>query len=167
MQGIEIPSEFINIPWESLERIANWHEKMAKICRARSQKMQKIELSEKICQERVDYMADSYKLVLHYLSRGYNSTESAISAAARDLDLTEDCVLGWWKNWKKNSDQATRTERNRVVVDLVRLGITNKDIAKRLEIHPNTVTRAINEHLFKTIRPSDRARLYKRRKVKK
>lgn len=164
MQGFELHADFTNLPWQSLELMANWHEKMAKSCRSRSQVLQKLEIAQKICADRVEYMSESYKVVLHYLGKGYNSTDSAIAAAARDLQLTEDCVSGWYKLWIKKNDAASKAERNRAIIDLVKLGVTNKDIAARLGIHANTVTRAINGYLFNGIRPSDRARLYKRRK---
>lgn len=139
---------------------------MAQAARARAKTARENAEREEAARQRVDYMADSYKTVLEYLSKGYNSTESAIAAAARDLELPEFTVLGWWKNWVKRRDAAARAERNRVIIDLVKLGVTNQQIAARLGIHPNTVTRAINGYLFAGFRPCDRARLLKRRKKK-
>lgn len=140
---------------------------MAQAARARAKIARENDEREAAARQRVDYMADSYKTVLEYLSKGYNSTDSAIAAAARDLALPEFTVAGWWKNWVKRRDAAARAERDRVIVDLVKLGVSNKDIGARLGVHPNTVTRAINGYLFKGFRPSDRARLLKRRRTKR
>lgn len=167
MQVTDIPREFLELSWQSLEHIAKWHERMAQAARARAKTARENAEREEAARQRVEYMADSYKTVLEYLSKGYNSTESAIAAAARDLELPEFTVLGWWKNWVKRRDAAARAERDRVIVDLVKLGVTNQNIAARLDIHPNTVTRAINGYLFAGFRPCDRARLFKRRKKRR
>lgn len=163
-QTIDIPREFLSLSWQNLEQIATYHERIANAARHRAKFAKEKAAREAQSAARVEYMADSYKKVLEYLSKGYNSTESAIAAAARDLNLPDFTVAGWWKHYINRRDSAARQERDRVIIDLVRLGVTNKDIAARLGIGKNTVTRAINGYLFKGFRPCDRARLFKRRR---
>jgi DNA-binding NarL/FixJ family response regulator len=103
------------------------------------------------------------KAVLQHLPKA-NSIDSAIAAAARDLNLPDFTVASWWKYFLRTQDKNTRAERDRAMLELVKAGWSNGDIAQRFGVSKNTVSRAISGYLHGGLRPCDRMRLRKRRK---
>lgn len=145
--------------------MANFHLSLAGNLQARAKQLRGLEQMRERTQARVDYLEASALVVLEYLAKGYNSPESAIEAAARELDLKPDAVAGWYRLWLKKRDAVERDKRDAIIMRLVHTGLTNYEISRRIGIHTNTISRAITRHLHGDLRPVDRARLRKRRKV--
>jgi DNA-binding NarL/FixJ family response regulator len=161
-----IPPEMVNLSWIDLQSLVRFHTRMAETLQKRAQRLRGLDLMEKASKQKVDDLADSYKAVMAYLDKGYNSIDSAVAAAARDLQLQEHTVMGWWKVFTRNRDRAARAERDEFILRLVKAGYHNYEIAARLCVNANTVSRAIGAHLHGSMRPCDRARLGKRHKAK-
>lgn len=142
-----LPDSLSRLCWRDLNAVAEYHTAMARELRRRAVRLQKLQAMQDACATKVDDLADSYKTVLAYIAKGYNSAESAIAAAARDLGLPEHTVAGWWKIFCKDRDTQRRDERNRAILRLVQMGLTNEDIAQRFGMHENTVSRAISRSL--------------------
>lgn len=161
----DFPHDLSRLSWADLHHLAKFHSRLAETCLKRAQRLREIDLMQQSTKERVNGLEASYKVVLAYLDKGYNSIESAVAAAARQLDLHEETVMGWWKIFVRNRDRAAREERDRAVVGLVNIGLNNYEIAARFGISENTISRIITGYLHGALRPCDRARLRKRRKV--
>jgi DNA-binding NarL/FixJ family response regulator len=159
------PGELSGLSWADLQSLAKYYTRVAESLQQRAQRLRGIELMEKQSKDRVDGLEASYKVVLAYLDKGYNSIDSAIAAAARDLHLQEHTVMGWWKIFVKTRDRAAREERNAFILRRIKAGYNNYEIAACLHVHTNTVSRAVGEYLHGSMRPCDRARLRKRRKL--
>jgi ATP/maltotriose-dependent transcriptional regulator MalT len=157
------PPELSSLHWRDLKSLAQYHERMAENLHKRAQRLRGLEMMEQECALRVDRMADSYKAVLQHLPKA-NSIDSAIAAAARDLNLPDFTVASWWKYFLRTQDKNTRAERDRAMLELVKAGWSNGDIAQRFGVSKNTVSRAISGYLHGGLRPCDRMRLRKRRK---
>ncbi len=151
-----MPKTFQRLCWRDLNAVADYHDAMARELRRRAERLQKIDAMQAACVTKVDQLADSYKTVLAYIAQGYNSAESAIEAAARDLGLPPATVAGWWKTFTRNRDRAQRDERDGAILKLVQLGMTNEDIARRFGVHENTVSRAISRSLSGPLPPTYR-----------
>lgn len=158
------PEGLHKLSWRDLRDLSKHHTRMAESFQKRSQRLRGIELVNKQAKDRVDELADSYKVVLQYIAKGYNSADSAIAAASRELKLHEDTVRGWWKIFTRNRDQAARDAREKAIISMMNAGIKNTEISARLSIHVNTVSRTITKHLQAALTPRDRARLRKRRR---
>ncbi len=161
----EFPHELTSLSWMDLNALAKYHSRVAESLHLRSERLRGISHMEATAKARADSLEASYKVVLEFLEKGYNSVESAVSAAARTLSMPEPTVMAWWKIFCARRDKAAREERDRVIIRFVQIGYKNYEIAARLGVHVNTVSRAISGYLFPHLRPCDRARLRKRRKV--
>lgn len=161
----DFPAELHRLSPIELRAVAEYHARVAHNLQQRAKRLQAIESMEATAKARTDSLEASYRVVLDYLACGYNSAESAICAAARDLELPEHTVAGWWRIFCRKRDQTARDERDALIIRLVQMGFKNYEIAARLEVHTNTVSRAVSKHLHGYLRPVDRARLRKRRKV--
>ncbi len=157
----QLPETFHRLCWRDLRAVADYHDAMARELRRRADRLQKIDAMQADCAAQVDQLADSYKTVLAYIAKGYNSADSAIAAAARDLGLPEHTVAGWWRVFIQNRDRRHREERNSAILKLVQLGMTNEDIAQRFGVHENTVSRAISDSLSGPLPPTYRRSLKK------
>jgi len=164
--GKGIPPEFSKLTWRELETISKYYNRLAVNLKKRAKYNKALQNMNKEALERVDILADSYKSVLNYLDQGSPSLEKSIADTAKDMKVEYECILAWWKIFIKNKEQKAREERNKVIINLVKMGLTNEVISRRFRIHKNTVSRAITESLHGSLRPVDRARLRKRRKVK-
>jgi len=160
------PPEINGMGWKDLQSLAKYYTRVAGSLEKRAQRLRGIALMEKASHDRVEELADSYKAVMAYLDKGYNSIDSAVAAAARDLKLQEHTVLGWWKIFVRNRDRAARAERDEFILRRVKAGYSNIEIAACLHVNVNTVSRAIGAYLHGSMRPCDRARLRKRHKSK-
>ena len=158
---------FIEFDQAQVNSLVLWHEEQAAALRARAAALLEIERRQQAAACRVEYIAQAAPLVLAYLAKGYNSLQAAQDAAARDLDLPAFTVAAQWRAYSHRRDKAARARRDETILRLVRLGLRNADIAARMGCHVNTVSRAISAALFPALRPCDRARLRKRREIKK
>lgn len=158
------PAEISSLTWPALQDLARYHTNLAESLQKRAARLRGIALMEDAAKQMVEELSLSYRPVMAYLDKGYNSLESAVAAAARDLSLPEETIMGWWKIFIRNRDRAQRTLRDEFIIRQVQAGYKNSEIAARMDVHENTVSRAISGHLHGGMRPCDRARLRKRRK---
>lgn len=147
---VHLPSEILNLGADELFALADYHRRLSDTFMERGARAAELEAMRRRSAQRVQSLHDSYKTVLAFLSEGYNSEESAIEAAARTLDMPVEAVAGWWKAFKKRCDQQAVRAREQACVDLAAVGATNKEIAARLGIHRNTVSRMLRRRLHGT-----------------
>lgn len=143
-----LPSELLALDFESLEQLALFHEQMMALCRARAAHLMTIKKREAWADARAEYLAQAPLLVFELLRKGYNSEESAICAAARQMKLPEFSVAAQLRQFRKESAREYRATRDSVILHLVRLGVRNDEIARRLKCHRNTVSKTIRRLLF-------------------
>jgi len=142
-QSLEVPIEFAHFNSADLLKMAAYHRRMAFMCIKRARRAREIDAVQRRTDARMDHWRKIPGTVLKFLEMGYNSTDSAIDATARDLNVTRDCAAGWWAMYMKRKSREERERRDQTIMHLHYTGCTNKEIARRLGVHRNTVSRAI------------------------
>ncbi|MGH1377165.1 MAG: hypothetical protein ACRBCK_12585 [Alphaproteobacteria bacterium] len=129
----------------ALFRMAEYMERQAEIILALARKKQlKIDRGVEIDRQ-IQYLKNTPTTVIKKLRRGC-SLEEAIAETAKISDAPIVTIKKHWDNFLSNKDQNSVAQRNKLIMDLHSLGLTNVTIAKRLHIHPVTVSRIISKH---------------------
>jgi hypothetical protein len=83
--------------------------------------------------------------VYQHIQQG-KTTEEAIIAVALKTDVLVETVRFYWKRSKLMA-KITRANRNREIMRLAARGWTNAAIAKRVDMHPKSISRIIQRQL--------------------
>ncbi len=161
---IGLPPEVTGFHWTDLERLAKYHRRMAENFQKRAARMHGLEMMQEQAGARADALAESYTAVLGYLKE--KPLDDAIAAAAAFLNAPEMTIRAWWNIFLRHRDAGARARRNAAILQFGQAGLTNGEIAGRFGVSCNTVSRIVSAQLCGEMRPADRLRLRKRRKVK-
>ncbi len=140
MKYTHIPQEFDNLSWQELETLATYYNRLAKSIQRQASYKKTMSESNKAVIARIDAFSESYKTVIEYLKLG-SDLSKAIRITALELDTKPETIYGWWKWFLKNKDNEIKEHRDRAIMYFVCIGFTNKEIAIRLGVHRNTVSK--------------------------
>lgn len=164
---IDLPKDLLDLDHASMERLGNWFSIMASVCADRAGNLRQIASREARCEARTDFLREAGPRVLHKLQQRYNSRESAVEAVAREMNVPAFTVEAQFRAFLKSKKREDMEARRKLVISLVRVPMSNAEIAAHIGVHRNTISSIISAHLFPDMRPCDRMRYRKRRKEKR
>ena len=127
----------------ALFRIADYMERQAEIILSLARKKQlKIDQGSEIDRQ-IKYLKDTPNTVIKILRRGC-SLEEAIAETSKISDAPIVTIEKHWENFLNAKNRDTVAQRNKLIRDLHSLGLTNVTIAKRLDLHPVSVSRILS-----------------------
>ncbi|MCB1557235.1 MAG: hypothetical protein KDJ15_07990 [Alphaproteobacteria bacterium] len=150
MLGNKIDDTLVDMDFKSLYRMAEWHEKQSSILRARAQSLQEYQHMENQVAMRVDFLHQTPKTVIRYLKQGHTA-ERACQLAADHTGVPLRTINAHWKNFLSDKDRKATKQRNALILELHGLGLTNVNIADRLNLHAVTVSRILKKEKSKRI----------------
>lgn len=120
-------------------------ERQAEIIIAHARKRQAKIDSQNAIEHRVKFLKDTPKTVIRMLRRGH-SLEEALKETSKICDVPIVTISKHWDNFLKEKNQKSVAERNKLLKDLHALGLSNVTIAKRLDLHPVSVSRILSKN---------------------
>lgn len=137
---VKIDEELNQVDHISLRDLADFFEKQAEILRHKS--MQDSKSNDEQTAGAIDFLLRTPRIVMRHLKTGCTREE----ALQRTADLTGAPLATIERAWKRflydKSDYELR-RRNRLILELAALGLKNADIGKKMNLHPNSVSRII------------------------
>ncbi len=154
-----IDENLLTFESDYLYLMANWYEKQADIFRQRANDIvaHKNIDEKKIFSKYNDYK-DIPKIMRKYLRQGMTLAE-AYKATSKVANAPLGTVTKFWKDFTMNNTKLSMAHRDRLIIDLLCLGRTQKDIAGIIGMHPNSICRVIrkikqrNEELIGMTKP--------------
>ncbi len=153
-----LPDGFFRFGAKELMTIAAWHENQARILKNRALQVQKMEETNARASAAVKRLEAIPRRVLSHIGQT-GDVPASIALTAAEYGVTVQCVEIWFRNEMKHKKAEFIRHRDHAIVMMVRLGLSNRKIARRLGIHYNTVTRAIQRVLGCKLTSGDRAAL--------
>lgn len=127
----------------ALFRIAEYMERQAAIILALARKKQlKIDQGTEIDRQ-IKYLKETPNTVIKILRRGC-SLEEAIAETSKISNAPIVTIEKHWEKFLHAKNKDTVIKRNKLIKDLHSLGLTNVAIAKRLDLHPVSVSRILS-----------------------
>ena len=82
--------------------------------------------------------------VLRHIEKDYVDRSTAIQRVSDEYNLPYKTVEGCYSRFTSRRSAHASRMRNRVIIELAALGFTNAQIGKRVDLHPNSVSRIIS-----------------------
>lgn len=113
---------------------------------------------------RAEFLASTPKVVMRYLKQGH-SAERALQLASEHTGVKIVTIRAHWKNFLNDKSKKAVRARNALALELHGLGLSNVNIADRLNLHPVTVSRILSAEKTKRlyVPNSERVALFLRR----
>jgi len=150
MLGNNIDDTLTNLDHNTLYTMAEWHDKQSTILRARAQTLLMRKVQGDHVSQRVNFIKNTPRTVIKYLRAGHD-IEIAIKRAADHTGLDEKTIAKNWKLFVDNKTKENLIARNKLAFEMHGLGISNVQIAKRLNLHPVTVSRVLKKEREKRL----------------
>ncbi len=150
MLGNNIDDTLTDLDYSGLYKMAEWHDKQATILRARAQTLQEYEYMQDKVTLRVEFLRNTPKIVMRYLKQGH-SAERACELAAQHTGVELKTIATHWKRFIDDKERKSVRLRNSLILELHGLGLTNVNIAERLNMHPGSVSRILKAEKCKRI----------------
>ena len=155
----QMPREFVNMDSFSLRALATYYRRMADLASNMAKKKEDYEEM----MANVDYKYNRLrKIPIKVLDKVASNMKlnDAIKAIANDFGVSIDCVKIWYKKEVIAKNKDFIRYRDSVIIKLIALGLTYKSIAEYLNIHHNTVTRAVvKRELGIVLKAKDKAKI--------
>lgn len=150
MLGNKIDETLTDLDYNTLYTMAEWHDKQSTILRARAQTLAERKHMHDEVSRRAEYIFNSPKIVMKYLRQGH-SADIAIFKAAEHSGLPEKTIRANWLRFLDDKKREAVKERNMLAFEMHGLGISNVEIAARLDLHPVTVSRILKNERKKRL----------------
>lgn len=154
----QLPDGFFRFGTKELLAIAAWHEHQARILKNRALQVKKLEETSARASAAVKRLEAIPRRVLSHIAET-GDIEAAIDRTAAEYGVTVKCVEIWFRKEMQGKKADFIRHRDQAIVMMLRLGLSQRKIARRLGIHYNTVTRAIQRVLGCKLTAADRASL--------
>ena len=139
-----IDTELIELDHQALFTMANWHDKQATILRERAFTLASRAQDQNDIDRRLKFLDRLPDTVMKYLRQGCTLSEAQNKAAAHANCLLATVEARWHK-FIDVKDEKSLAKRNRLIMDLAALNLTNQMIADRVGLHPVSVSRIISK----------------------
>jgi len=141
---LSIDETLVDLDFNSLFRLAEWHEKQATVARARAHRLEQRKATDMHIDREIKYLQTLPQYVMKYLRQGHD-LDGAIKLAADHTDCPPLTVRARWKKFISIKNSADMAQRNRLIKDLAEFGLTNEQIGKRVALHKNSVSRLLSK----------------------
>lgn len=129
------------VDYLSLEDMAQFFEEQAETLR--EQAANQISTTDEARQANaIDFLYRSPRIVMRFLNKG-ESLEFAIEKTAQETGAPVVSIERAWRRFTQDKNLYTLRRRNRLILELVAMGFTNADIGRKVNLHPNSVSRII------------------------
>lgn len=125
----------------TLQDMAEFFERHADICR--EQAAQNAASEAEMIAAGINYLLAAPRIVRRYLRQGY-CLEKAAEKTAIQENLPLPSVMSSWRRFCHDKSRYELARRNTLIIELAALGLSNADIGKRVNLHPNSVSRIIS-----------------------
>lgn len=139
-----IDTELTALDHKALFDIANWHDKQATILRERAHLLAARANQQNDIDRRLKFMERLPDTVMRYLRQGCSLQES-MTKAADHAKVPFATVQTRWASFIAAKDKKCMARRNRLIMDLAALDLTNAQIGERVDLHPVSVSRIIGQ----------------------
>lgn len=143
----QTPDEFSHLPAPALDKMADYYERMATLCRNRAAKLYEFESIQKRANDRFNDLRRFPLLVLRELAKGSENVNTAIENVAKEQNVRFECVKEWYDKYLQGKNAEFQKHRDQAIVQMIGLGLPYQTIASRIGVHPNTITRAVKREL--------------------
>lgn len=90
----------------------------------------------------IDHLMRSSRIVIRHLRKGCTLDE-ALEKTADDIGAPIDSVKRTWRRFCNDKSIYELRRRNRLIIELASFGFTNAQIGRKVNLHPNSVSRII------------------------
>ena len=125
----------------SLKDMAEYFEHQADYCRHQAVKSARSEVETVAAG--ASYLVTAPRIVSRYLRKG-ESLEYALERTAKSLSVPFETIERTWKRFLCDKSLYELRRRNTLILELACLGLTNADIGRKVNLHPNSVSRIIS-----------------------
>ena len=134
----------LSLDYKGLYGLAEFLERQAEICRGRAHKLEQRTVNDRHFERQLDFYKRLPRIVCKYLRHG-QSLPDAKGLAARDADVPFGTVEKYWDDFIATKDKKSMSQRNQLLIDLAAIGFTNAQMAERVGLHANSVSRIISQ----------------------
>lgn len=140
-----LDNNFHCLDFKQLHAVANYHEKIAAMMRYKAEQIKEKRLNSAIGDVRLKFFNENLPgLIARQLRSGMSLNEALQEAAFSSGCPVATAKKYWLKSMRDKSKSAVKA-RNRLIMDMHLIGITNASIADRVDMHPVSVSRLINQ----------------------
>ncbi len=139
-----IDVELTGLDHKALFDIANWHDKQATILRERAHLLAARANQQNDIDRRLKFLDRLPDTVMRYLRQGCSLIE-AMDKAAEHSKVPLATVQTRWQAFIVTKDKKSISRRNKLIMDLAALDLTNAQIGARVDLHPVSVSRIIGQ----------------------
>lgn len=90
----------------------------------------------------IDFIIRTPRIVMRHLKTGCTLHE-AIRKTAHETSVPETSIKNAWKRFCYDKSLYEMKRRNRLILELATMGFSNADIGRKVNLHPNSVSRII------------------------
>lgn len=126
----------------SLNDLANFFEDQAEICRHEAVKSATSDLEKQAAG--INYLVNAPRLIMRHLKQGHRLND-ALKSTSEELKVPLSSIQRTWERFTHDKSIYELKRRNRLIIELAALGFSNSDIGKKVNLHPNSVSRIISK----------------------
>ncbi len=131
------------VDYLSLEDMAQFFDEQAEVCRLQASE-QKPVMDDMKQAAAMDFLMRSPRITMRYLNEG-NSLKEAIEKTAKKIGAPVKSINRAWYRFTHDKSLYEMRRRNRLILELATMGFTNADIGRKVNLHPNSVSRIISK----------------------
>lgn len=127
----------------SLEDMAKYFEEQAEHLRMQAA-TQKVSTEGERIAVGMDFIVRTPRIIIRFLNKGY-SLEEAMQQTEKETNVPIPSIKNAWNRFTHDKSVYEARRRNRLIVELAAMGFTNANIGKKVNLHPNSVSRIISK----------------------
>ncbi|MBL4761668.1 MAG: hypothetical protein JKY93_03100 [Gammaproteobacteria bacterium] len=142
MIASEVHQSLTRLDQLSLSDLAEYFDEQAELCRQEAVKTAKSELERQAAG--INYIVSSPRIVMRHLKQGCTRDE-ALEKTAVIMGIPHGSIERTWMRFLSDKNIKELKRRNTLIIELVAMGFSNADIGRKVNLHPNTVSRIISK----------------------
>ncbi len=111
--------------------------------RARAHRLEQRDTDDRHIDRRLQFLEKLPQTVCKYLRQGHSAVQ-ACELTSTHTEVALATVQAHWRRFLTEKSEVSMAQRNRLIMDLAALGLTNALIGDRVGLHANSVSRIIS-----------------------